>query len=266
MIIDLFNNAALNKEFTRADNYVNQRKFIYGVAKGDIQKHLSVTNPNQAFLKYKQEVVEALSQNRNYIKMCGGSCDNLFSLELLGIEKNSQQYMILADLGNCLDYILHLLSGCSMQNIRNIPNYEAVSNAILNNQFDKLHDITYSILMGIDPDLDRYFEQLYWKINEELDVQNRTDKVILQKFIVVFHSQLLRKLQVVKAYIMAFLRSKDETFRYKSKTFAASLGTSAYRLQDTEVTLTNTNCEDYKITLQTFGKYEYIQYLLGERR
>lgn len=261
MVIDLFKDRKILKDFQRSDNYVSQRDFVLDEDVNKIVEHLSIDCNTEPFLKFKQEALTALQTQHSYIKMGQSSCDSHFSLELLGVGKNCEQYLILLDFSECLDYVLHLMSKCSTESVRRIPNYAAISRALLNNDFQNVNEVTYSVLMGIDPLLDKYLEDLYWEISDDCDDLVKTDELLLRRFLVSFYSKLLEQAQVIKAYIMVFLRQFDTTFRYRSKSFAASLGTSSKRYEDLNLILKNDGYEDYHIKLQVFEKYEYIKFL-----
>ena len=64
-----------------------------------------------------------------------------------------------------------------------------------------------------------------------------------------------------QAYIMSYLHDLDDNFKYKSKTYAASLGTTEHPMENTEITLKMEGFDDYKIPLQVFKRYEYLDKL-----
>ena len=151
MVIDLFHDDKLNKEFSRADNYINKRSFTLNADIEELKQHLNVNCNKPEFIKFRNEVVKAACSERDCEEFVGSYSDNHFSLELLGLEKNSKKYMVLVDFSESLDYILHLLSHCDMENIRAIPNYTEVSKAFLNGDMDALAKETYSIFIQCDP-------------------------------------------------------------------------------------------------------------------
>ena len=79
--------------------------------------------------------------------------------------------------------------------------------------------------------------------------------------LVSFYTKILEQIRVVKAYIMSYLHDLDDNFKYKSKTYAASLGTTEHPMENTEITLKMEGFDDYKIPLQVFKRYEYIDKL-----
>ena len=117
----------------------------------ELKQHLNVNCNKPEFIKFRNEVVKAACSERDCEEFVGSYSDNHFSLELLGLEKNSKKYMVLVDFSESLDYILHLLSHCDMENIRAIPNYTEVSKAFLNGDMDALAKETYSIFIQCDP-------------------------------------------------------------------------------------------------------------------
>ena len=114
MEINLFQNSKLNKDFARSDNYINKRNFTLDTSIEDLKQHLSVDCDTPEFNAFVNEVVTALKSERECVEYVGSLSDNHFSLELLGVEKNSKDYMVLVDFSNSIDYALHLLSHCKM--------------------------------------------------------------------------------------------------------------------------------------------------------
>lgn len=259
--INLFQNSKLNKDFARSDNYINKRNFTLDTSIEDLKQHLSVDCDTPEFNAFVNEVVTALKSERECVEYVGGLSDNHFSLELLGVEKNSKDYMVLVDFSNSIDYALHLLSHCKMENVRTIPNYASISSAILNGKTRKIEDFTYSVFMRCDPALTRYMCELYWDVNRNSTESERNSENLLKKFIIIFYTKILEQIRVVKAYIMSYLHDLDDNFKYKSKTYAASLGTTEHPMENTEITLKMEGFDDYKIPLQVFKRYEYIDKL-----
>ena len=162
--MNLFHDDKLNKEFSRADNYINKRSFTLNADIEELKQHLNVNCNKPEFIKFRNEVVKAACSERDCEEFVGSYSDNHFSLELLGLEKNSKKYMVLVDFSESLDYILHLLSHCDMENIRAIPNYTEVSKAFLNGDMDALAKETYSIFIQCDPALTKYMSDLYLEV------------------------------------------------------------------------------------------------------
>ena len=57
MVIDLFHDDKLNKEFSRADNYINKRSFTLNADIEELKQHLNVNCSKPAFIKFSNEVV-----------------------------------------------------------------------------------------------------------------------------------------------------------------------------------------------------------------
>ena len=68
--------------------------------------------------------------------------------------------------------------------------------------------------------------ELYWDVNRNSTESERNSENLLKKFIIIFYTKILEQIRVVKAYIMSYLHDLDDNFKYKSKTYAASLGTT----------------------------------------
>ena len=168
--------------------------------------------------------------------------------------------MVLVDFSESLDYILHLLSHCDMENIRAIPNYTEVSKAFLNGDMDALAKETYSIFIQCDPALTKYMSDLYLEVLYTYsDNEN-----LLNWYIIIFYKKILEQTRAAKAYIMSYIRKFDNNFRYKSKTYAASLGTTETEITDTNLLLKVDGFDDYNLPLHVYKKYEYLEELEKE--
>ena len=101
--------------------------------------------------------VEELSKaSRQYELQAGGANDNLFLLEILGVGKYCKKYSVVLDMSDCLDYILHRLSGCSISSVRQLQDYDNISKNIIGLNFDELQNLTFSDLFALDDKLAKY--------------------------------------------------------------------------------------------------------------
>ena len=62
MVIDLFHDDKLNKEFSRADNYINKRSFTLNADIEELKQHLNVNCNKPEFIKFRNEVVKAVKE------------------------------------------------------------------------------------------------------------------------------------------------------------------------------------------------------------
>ena len=118
--------------------------------------------------------------------------------------------------------------------------------------------------MQCDPALTRYMIDLCWEIAHTYSDSKRTSEILLNRYIIIFYKKILEQTKAAKAYIMTYLRSFDSSFRYKSKTYAASLGTTESEITDTNLLLKVDGFDDYTLPLRIYKKYEYLEKLEKE--
>lgn len=263
MIVNLFENNTILKDCARADRYVHNRTFSLNTTPEDVEKHLaSVESDSKQFIKFRDNTLQLLHLKRKYSELGGYYCDNMFNLELLGLDKNSKKYMILVDFSEALDYVLHRLSHCKMENIKSIENYSLLSRCLLNNDMSEIEHLNFSVFMNIDKELDQYLVDLYTEVENSYSDPYRTEDKLLERYITVFYNRLLGEIDGLKAYIMRYLREENDSLRYKSKSFAASVGTLDVVPVDNVLILKDNSYEDYTLNLGVFEKYEYVNSLI----
>ena len=87
---------------------------------------------------------------------------------------------------------------------------------------------------------------------------------LLNRYIIIFYKKILEQTRAAKAYIMSYIRKFDNNFRYKSKTYAASLGTTETEITDTNLLLKVDGFDHYNLPLHVYKKYEYLEELEKE--
>lgn len=258
MEIKLYGNPKVNQDSKRANAQVVSRHFHLYTDKKTIQEYIIKQNISDTL---KNKLLNDINSTRNYEKIGWAYCDNLFNLELLGLEQNTREYIILLDFSDSLDYILHLLSHCDMEAVRNIRDYHKISKSMLNYDFSELGEVKFDVFFGIDSNLDKYLDKLYGSV---LDLNNYTEmptEQLLTEYIKMFYSKILKEVSIVKSYIMRYLKEIDSKIVGTSMSFSSYIGTVDHMLDDLHLNLKLDNFDDYGIDLKIFKRYEYLSLL-----
>lgn len=237
---------------------VETRKFSIDPCLGsidDIEKHVICYN-TKALNEYKESLKCAIESGRKYDHIGYAGCDNLFEVEALGIAKYCKRYTMILDLSDSLDYMLHRLSKCNIDAIRNMPNYSKISNAIMNYRFDDVEQIFFNSFFQIDHALDEYFVKLLGTANDVTISSDNKMNWIVNKFYV----DIINTACSVKDYTMTFLRSKlqKNTFAYRSKSYSAALA-SVENVFDENIIFHQDGYEDYNVDIKCYEPFGYIK-------
>ena len=124
MQIDLFSDSMMTRTNNRSVKQIEKRSFSLDVTLATIETKFKELLPEEEFALFRRSVYESINVKREYTGIGTNFCDNKLYLEYLGIGKYAKDYTVIVDLSNCLDYILHRLTGCDPNKIRNIENYD----------------------------------------------------------------------------------------------------------------------------------------------
>lgn len=194
-------------------------------------------------------------QKREYTFQAGGAKDSLFTLELLGVGAYCKQYTVVIDFSYALDYVLHRLSGCSINNIHKMDNYDEISFNIMNLNFRKLHNINFSVLFVLDDELAKYLNNLLQKVSGEYSSHNK----IINEFCLQFYQEIIREVTKIKDYCMIYVKNLyANQVVYRSKSYAASVATSSVPINE-ELELIMDGYETYKIPIKSYACLEYAK-------
>lgn len=244
--IDLFNDTLIVNSLEQQSRQVESRKF-------ELQLSLDpVKELNESVFK---AAVALSTLPRTYVARGGGSEDNLFLLETLGVGKYCKKYTVILDFSLALDYVLHRLSGCNINNVHKLANYEFMSKCIMNLKFDKLGGYTFSSFFDLDDNLTRYLNNLLSKSATEYTEEN----TIIQDFILQFYTAITKEVADIKDYCFMYLqRSHVGNFSYRSKSYAASVASSSVEFNE-EIELISAEHEAYSIPIRSYLAYEYAK-------
>lgn len=258
MEIILYGNPKVDSDSKRANAQVISRHFRLYTKREDIQEYLVKQDISDAL---KKQLITDLGLSRNYKKIGWAYCDNLFYLELLGLEQNTREYTMLLDFSDSLDYILHLLSHCDMNAVRGIPNYHKISRSLLNYDFKDLGSVNFDIFFGIDKNLDQYLQELYKYVLELHNYKDMSTEELLNEYIKAFYSKILKEVSIVKSYIMRYLKEIDGGVVGTSMSFSSYVATMDHELPDLHLDLKLKTYDDYGIDLKVFKRFEYLRNL-----
>lgn len=183
------------------------------------------------------------------------SSDNMFIFEACGLEKGSADNTVVLDFSESLDYVLHILSNCDMENIRKLDNYSAVSRAIMNMDFDNLATVSLGSLMRLDEKLKKYCIGILHKATAE----ESNEDVILKKLLFTFFKNVLSTTALIRDYCALTLRDSTENhYIYRSKSYAAAV-LACNAAVDEELLLKSDEYGDYSVHIRSYKKFEYLE-------
>lgn len=251
MRIDLFKDRELLKEENRLLAYTEQRTFTLASSKEELE---NVCGDDSAFL---DELLVTAASPRVYNSIFGNAYDSHFILEAMGLEKNTKENIIVVDLSNSLDYVLHRLTGCSVESVHKLNNYEAVSRHIMNYNFSALSNVKIKDLAALDLNIAEWIASLLISVsNNQL-----SDTEILNMLITKFYRAITIEAQKIRNYIMFYLRSTcNDTFIIKSRSLCSILATTDAEIDDV-CTLFESGRDDveYDLHILKFKKYEFYR-------
>lgn len=217
---------------------------------------------------YRAHLNVLLEQQRKYSYIGSAGCDNLYELETLGIASNSRGYVMILDFSDCLDYVLHRLYGCKIDDIRKIKDYSRVSRALLNFNFASLdHQATFDDLMSVSNELRGALAHLADEA-EHKDLASN-DKAIW--VIYRFYSEVLSHLSDVKYYVTMcicrnYLEMEGDKGVIRSMSYSSVLATVPVQYDkiitlhqlDTGIDSGKPKIEDYQVQARSYKPYEYM--------
>lgn len=258
MQVDLFKSRAFLENYQKIGSQVETRKFAIDPARGsidDIGQYVVCYNDN-ALEEYKNKLKKDVENGRSYRHIGAAGSDSLFEVEALGIAKYCKKYVAILDLSCALDYVLHRLCKCNMEAVRNIEEYQTISYAIMNYDFERTEQILFDSFFQVDPRLDEYFIRLLESTDDvTISSDNRMNWVINR-----FYMDILGMANNIKNYTMTFMQSrlKSGTFAYRSKSFSSALAATS-NLLDEQIIFHQDGYEDYNVELRCYEPFGYVR-------
>lgn len=204
-------------------------------------------------VEQSKRVANVIGNGKRYSRLGDGACDTLFVLEALGVGDSCRKYTVIIDFSNALDYILHRITNCSMENIRKLNDYERVSRCVINQRYSELTDISFQDLFELDDNLAMYLGKLLNATAEEYTEKNK----IVSEFSAKFYKEITHEVAKIKDYCILYLRKLHKgDFVYRSKSYAASIATSSIFIDDTIEIISN-GYENYTVAVKSYEKFEF---------
>lgn len=197
-----------------------------------------------------RSVLEHKNKKREYYDMYGKICDSHIEIEKLGVCRYAKPFTTILSLEDSLDYVLHRLTGASIDKIRSIPQYTLLSRSLLKLNYEVLDQASIAPLFGVDARLDDYL------INIIEDSAPEGEHAWAFKFI----GSLLAQASTIVEYASfcyKLMRPPGECV-IRSKSFCSFVMTSSQHLEE-EVILSSEGVSDYPIQIRSFGRKEYLQ-------
>lgn len=223
VIVRLFSDPRDTAEGRRLSAYVEQRKLQFDLAMCNSMLDSYFSDHPELITERKviDKLITNVSESQRYIKDGPLCFDKDYEIQKLGIARHwTGQYVVELDFSECLDLVLHNTFGCSLENIRKIPDYLRISKAILSYDNDRMAEICFSSLFGVDPKLDEYFA----KKSFELEGQFTNIDDAVSELIIDFSNKVYNGVGAIRDYTVVRMRKGVKgQFIYKSKKTAAAL-------------------------------------------
>lgn len=253
--VDLFKSGVVKGESSRISGALETRSFKLIADLDELDKKLIYYNA-QALHDYKTHLKELVAQGRHYEHVNGYGRDNLFELEALGVGEYCKQYTCILDISDCLDLVLHYLTGCKIESVRNMQDYSKISKAFLNYDFSEIGDIPFDRLFHLDDKMDQYLTKLYNNITATRT--GTTDE--MADVVNALYAGILSKAMDIKDYLIVHkqIHSKKGSFVYRSKSFSASIATSEVPVND-DIEILENGQVIYSLKMTSYGRFEYVR-------
>ena len=255
MVIDLFSNQYLGRNKNKFSKQIEVRKFKLVDDVEKVREFIKCSDEQKVedYVSYLKELSE---HPREYEFVGPIAGDNLADLEMLGIGAHAMDFTVCIDFSDALDYALKLKYGCTLESVRKIPEYHKVSNAILNNNFTEVEDISFGVLFDISDELNVEFANLLNQISDEsMSIEEKKVFVVYQLYL-----DIVSTIASVKDYVAAYLchSYEGQKFVYRSKTTSSIILTTNTRF-DEDILLRHKDFGEYTVKARSYAKFEYAK-------
>jgi hypothetical protein len=219
----------------------------------DIYKTKSSEDFDEKF--HIESVVKAMGTDRKYYRIFGDMYDSHNEIEKLGVCKHCRKYTTIISLEDSLDYILHRLSGCSTDKIRQLSDYDRVSRALMKLNFDALEGIHFGDLRMLDDKMAAFLDKILLEVGTNSDEEDISAEFV-ERFASTLFSELKRVLEYVVFNYLFSLNKGVAVLRSKS---LCSFVLSSYERLETDIIIKSEGYEDYSIKVRSFEKWQYLE-------
>ena len=112
------------------------------------------------FLKRFREQIDVLIKYSGLTRTISNigpyNFDSFFELDAMGIERYSNKYSLVASTCDSLDLALNQICGADIESVRSIPDYQAISRALITGDQELMGHVNISSLLNVDSNLDSY--------------------------------------------------------------------------------------------------------------
>lgn len=172
--------------------------------------------------------------------------DRAYTIEFMGYSDYSNDYSVIFSLQDSLDYILHLLCGADIKNIRKIPNYQILSRGILNQYKFLLNELSFSNLIGYDDKLDNYLTKMIFYNSYDDACRNIINEIL------VTCNNLLKEIGMKYRAFKLNNLDVNEEFKMRSATISTLCFSSTQEVNDTLEL-----APYYGLIIKSYSKGEY---------
>lgn len=266
MQVDLFKNQELYARACRQSQQIATRQFKIASEFSDFNELNAYYVDPKELERQKVKLNELVEQGRQYSYIGSAGCDNMFPLEAMNLAHNSKSYASILDFSNCLDFALMYSYGCKLEDIRKIDDYEKISKAILNYDFEQVGNVCFSSLIEASDELQKAFVEL----SNRAKAQDMYYNDRLPWMIYRFYDKILSDLSLVKFYVMVVICNHlEKTVGRKgvirSMNFSSVMATTDDLVNEKIfISYEKLGIKDYPVPIRTYRPFEYVGEVLRQ--
>lgn len=254
MLIKCFSDPRFVKEGNRKGEQMMQKHFTLSE---NLDFLSDIDYGTKEYKEFKERCYKASVLKKHKLKTAFPSCDALYELELLGIERYSKQYTIAIDFVDCLDFILAALTGCSIESVQALEDYKKVSRDMLTFRLEDSETVPLSSIVELDINIKLWFTGLIFENRSKDDSSDLKDTVY--SVLYEFYSAVMGLLERIKNYVGGVLSDADGIV-YRSKSYSSIILSADSPFPDECITLEiekdgKVYHKDVKVFTFTKGEY-----------
>lgn len=257
--IDLFKDTTCTSEAARQGAQIFSRVFKLEYSLDPIDQ---IESSIPAFQEYRRRLHQLLDSSKETIEVAGLKADSYAELEMIGVGRYSKEYTVIVDFGDKLDFVLAELSGCDSVMVRNMPDYDKISNAFLNYKFEDVANLSFGVFMDLDPELDAYMDSLI-AVSSNLNKKVKTTAAVSSYVLLLFYKKITEYVQRIQNYTARAIKqcATPVDIVYRSKTFSKIILSASKPITE-KIVLKGTNAETV-LDSHSYRRYEYAKILGG---
>lgn len=184
--------------------------------------------------------------------------DPFIELEKLGIEQYTKPYTTIIDMEQHLDLALHMLCGCSIKKVANIPEYSRYSRALMCGNSEDSRGLILGDILTCCPKIEEYLSNIEEKLYSEDELVNMNKKM-LDDILSNFYSDLFLISSTIREHIFCAFKKEFPQFKdivYRSKNHHQLVIASDVPMNLT-VRVESEHGEFKDISIKSYQKLEY---------